>query len=100
MKKTRNALSKQIGAKIKRVEILRNEIRDLKIEHVQVSDKNYQYKVAVEEIIVSRRPKVVKKVITGRVHWVQDFIDEDTGRVVPVPRSYIVMQDNVFIPDL
>jgi hypothetical protein len=96
MKKTRNALSKQIEAKRERLLKIEKELRVLEVERVKISDKHQQYKEEIEEVIVSKRPKVVEKVLTGSVHWVEDFLDGDTGKVFPIPRNRRVMKNGRF----
>ena len=97
MSKTR----KQIEAKIQKnrglIAKLKQENNDLYYESLLISDKEQRYIEEEREVIVSKRPKVTKKVLFGMIQWDEDFIDEDTGNVVTIQRHKIVKQDGVWV---
>ena len=97
MSKTR----KQIEAKIQKnkglIAKLKQENNDLYYESLLISDNEQKYIEEEREIVISKRPKVTKKVVFGMIQWNEDFRDEDTGNVVTVQRHKIVKEDGVWV---
>lgn len=88
--KTRNKLMKEIACKQDRIKLLQQEVKNLKQESLLLSDKNQWFTEKEEE--AGRGKKKYKRVV-GRIHWNEDFINEDTHEVVSIERSLIVRVD-------
>lgn len=97
MSKTR----KQIEAKIQKnkglIAKLKQENNDLYYESLLISDNEQKYIEEEREVIVSKRPKVTKKVLFGMIQWIEDFVDEDNGEFISIERHKIVKQDGVWV---
>lgn len=97
MSKTR----KQIEAKIQKnkdlIAKLKKENNDLYYESLLISDNEQKYIEEEREVVVSKRPKVTKKVLFGMIQWDENFRDEDTGKVVTIQRHQIVKEDGVWV---
>lgn len=97
MSKTR----KQIEAKIQKnndlIAKLKQENNDLYYESFLISDKEQRYIEEERDVVVSKRPKVTKKVLFGMIQWDEYFIDEDTGKIVTIQRHKVVKQDGVWV---
>ena len=95
--RTRYDIQNEITAKHHLLHQLQKEITKLELEDLLFSDEERWYKEKMEEVIISKRPKVVENKLIGRIHWYEPFIDEDTGNVVDVDRSRIIKCDGLFI---
>ena len=95
--KTRKQIENLIKAKQSKINDLSNEIDLLRIEELQICDSEKTYEEKEEEWTVKKRPLIKEKHIIGRIHWVEDFIDEDTGEVFSINRSRLVRKDGVWI---
>jgi len=97
MSKTR----KQIEAKIQKnkdlIAKLKKENNDLYYESLLISDKEQKYIEEERDVVVTKRPKVTKKVVFGMIQWDEDFRDDSTGEVVTIQRHKIVKQDGVWV---
>ncbi len=85
--KQREKINKKIESNISKIKALNDENVRLRIRELQISDKTQQYS---EKMEVRGRGKTKQDVLVGRVHWKEDFKDEDTGEVVTVERQTIV----------
>ena len=92
----RSTVLNKIKSKTKKISDLENEISLLKIQEVQISDKYQIYVECIEDVITSRRPKVIEKMLIGKILWKEDFLDEDTGQVISIDRSSTVRRDDVW----
>ena len=92
---------KQIEAKIQKnkgiIARLKQENNDLYYESLLISDNEQKYIEEEREVVVTKRPKVTKKVLVGMIQWDEDFRDEDTGKVVTIQRHKIVKEDGVWV---
>ena len=95
--KTRNQIEKLIKSKQRKINSLSDEIDLLKIESLQICDPEQTYEEKEEEFIVKKRPLTKETHMIGRIHWLEDFIDEDTGDIVTINRSRLVRRDGVWI---
>ena len=75
--KTRNQIEKLIKSKQRKINSLSDEIDLLKIEALQICDSEQTYEEKEEEFIVKKRPLTKETHMIGRIHWLEDFIDED-----------------------
>jgi uncharacterized coiled-coil DUF342 family protein len=96
-RKTRSAISNRISAKEDKVKDLEDEIKSLKIERIQITDKAQRYEEKTEEFVISLHPKKTREELIGRVYWIEDFVDEGTGKVFPIERNAVVMRGGVFV---
>ncbi len=78
----------------KHVKILKEQDLELLKESLLLSDKQQWYTEG-EETWGKRRKKETH--IVGRINWIENFIDEGTGDVVPIKRSAIVKIDNEWV---
>ena len=86
-RKTINDLIEKKEAKIK---TLRKEILDLNRESALLSDKKQWFTEENEEILICGRPKKYETRLMGRIHWNEDFFDEDDGTAITIERSALV----------
>ena len=90
MARRRSTINKMIDAKIEKIKQLKTEITELSRESILLSDKHQQFTEKEEEVLICGRPKKYETKLIGRIHWKEDFIDEDTGDVITIDRSQIV----------
>jgi len=95
--KTRKQIENLIKTKQRKINALSDEIDLLRIEELQICDSEQTYEEKEEEWVVKRRPITKETHVIGRVHWDEDFIDEDTGDVVTINRSRLVRKDGIWI---
>lgn len=95
--KTRKEISDLIEEKIKLQKSLKLEIIELQKEACLLSDKEQWFTERTEECIVSRRPKKTEKVLIGRIHWKENFKDDDTDDVITIERSMVVRKNGEWI---
>jgi hypothetical protein len=92
---------KEIEAKIQAnkdlIAQLKKSNNDLYYESLLLSDDEQQYFEEEREVVVSKRPKVTKKVLFGMVRWNEDFRDEDTGEVITIERHQVVKEDGNWV---
>jgi FtsZ-binding cell division protein ZapB len=86
----RQELNEKIDAKSEARELLRLEIIELKKQALLLSDDVQQFEEKKEII---GRGKHKREVLVGRIHWKEDFKDEDTGEVVTIERQQAVRID-------
>ncbi|MGV4404951.1 hypothetical protein ACQ1PF_07970 [Ornithobacterium rhinotracheale] len=94
---TREILKQELKSLIKKREELNYEILKKAIEHIKFSDENQQYSESIVEI---KSSKDSKKVLRGVITYKEDFLDGDTGDIVTIDRTEIVMEDGVWIHNL
>lgn len=80
----------QIASKKEQVVKLQSEIQELRKETLMLCDERQWFTEEEEEIIVKKRPKIIDKVLVGKIRWKEDFKDEETGEVVTVERAQVV----------
>jgi hypothetical protein len=86
----RKTIKNLIDKKKSKIQSLKLEIIELNKEEALLSDKYQQFTEVEEEILVYGRPKKYETKLMGRIHWKEDFIDEDTGDVITIDRSRLV----------
>jgi len=94
-KMTTKKIEKEIEIKTKLIEKVASEISELK-RLLDFSDKGY--KEDFEDIFLKngrKKEKINAKV--GRIHWTEDFIDEENGEVVSIERSKLVSIDGIWV---
>jgi hypothetical protein len=95
--RTRNQIKKDIEQRKAKISVLEDEITMLWIESCILCDDFQRYEEKEEEWTVSKRPRRTEKHIIGRIFWMEDFSDEDTGCVVTIQRSRMVRKDGVWL---
>lgn len=78
---------------------LQSRLIELERENCMLSDEE-QWFTEIEEIWerkVGYRKKAKCSVLVGRIHWKEDFIDEDTGDVITVSRNRLVRMDGEWV---
>ncbi len=77
-----------------------SKIRALKVENKQLTIEGYKLQNYTEGMELVPHPTDRRKrkvfVLRGRIHWYEDFVDIDTGKVITIERSRVVMEDNVW----
>lgn len=76
---------------------LKKENNKLYYESLLISDREQQYIEEEREVIVTKRPKVTKKVLFGMIRWKEDFKDESTGKVVWITRHKVVKENGEWV---
>lgn len=97
MARKRKTINKMINARIERINQLKSEIIKLNKESILLSDKQQQFTEEEEEVLVCGRPKKFETKLIGRIHWKEDFIDEDTGNVITIDRTQTVRVNGEWI---
>jgi len=88
--KRRSTIRKQEKTKIDKIKKLQKEITELRKEDMLLCDKAQQFTEKEEEVIICGRPKKYETRLIGRIHWKEDFVDEDTGKVFSINRKQTV----------
>lgn len=83
----RKHINKKIENNIEKIKLLHNENVLLKIKEHQICDDKQRY---TEQIESRGRGKDKHDIIVGRIHWKEDFTDEDTGEIITIERSQAV----------
>lgn len=93
----RKNLDARIHSNSKKIAKLLLENIKLKQEAMLLSDDKQWYAEAMEPTIPEdARKKKIEKLI-GRIHWNEDFKDDDTGETVSIERSEIVRVDGEWV---
>lgn len=86
----REKLTAKITAKEKQITLIHKEIVELRKQALLLSDKVQWF---TEEKETHGRGKNKQEMLIGRIHWKEDFKDEDTGKVITIERSMAVRVD-------
>ena len=91
---TRKEINTQIEANSARIDELKNKNLELRRQSYLLSD-NEQWFTEQLEVVTERinGKKVKRERLVGRIHWNEDFKDDDTGDVVTIERSRPVRID-------
>lgn len=91
---------KEIKSEISHV---RKQIADLEKKemilckkYLTVSDTKTWYTEINRKIRDPKNGRKFKTILEGRVHWYQNFKDEDTRKIVKIERSCAIMQDGIW----
>lgn len=89
----RSEIDRKIAGNLVKIAALKEENRQLTIEGYKL--QNYK-----EEMELIPNPEDGRKrkinVLRGRIHWTEDFVCEDTGEVVTIERSRVVMENGIW----
>jgi hypothetical protein len=88
--KRRSTIRKQESNKIRKIEQLKKEIIELRKEDMLLCDKTQWFTEEEEEVLICGRPKKYETRLVGRIHFIEDFVDEDTNEVFQVERKQTV----------
>lgn len=91
---TRERLYAKIKANEQKIQELLDKNLELERKSYLLSDKVQQYK---EEIRTTGRGKNKKNELVGRIHWIQQFKDGDTGKTIDIERTRAVRIDGEWI---
>ena len=89
-------INQEIAEKWELIAQIKTEIVALKKEELLLCDDKQRFEEKEEEIIISKRPKKIEKRLIGRIHWNEEFKDEDTGQSIWIERSRVVRVDGVW----
>lgn len=90
MTRTRQQIREEIVQAKYQIQALKEQICELIREDALLCDDQQWFIEKEEEKVVNCRPKATVKALVGRVHYIENFKDQDTGKLVPVERSRIV----------
>ena len=66
-------------------------------QYAKLSDNVSRYEETEEDYYISKRPKKVEKRTYGRMKFMQQFKDEDTGEAIEIERSVVVNNNGKWI---
>ena len=89
-------INQEIAEKWELISEIKTQIIALKKEEMLLSDDKQWFTEEEEEHIISKRPKKTEKHLVGRINWIEEFKDEDTGESVFIDRNQIVRVDGVW----
>lgn len=72
------------------------ELIELYKKNAMFCDENQWYVETVEDVVIKKRPKKVCTKKIGRVHWLENFMDQSTGDVIEIERAEIVSRDGIW----
>jgi len=91
----REKLTWKLNAIYKKLDVLNEQHIEIKKQLLLLSDDKQQYS---EKLEVYGRGKNKKEYLIGRIHWKEDFVDEDNPKnVVTVDRSRIVRENGEWL---
>jgi len=91
----REELQEKIRLNEIRMTELDNENSNLQIECHKISDDKQQYSEQIEKIARrDGRKKVYDNVLIGKIHWQENFIDEESGDVISISRHRVVRRND------
>lgn len=90
----RGLIEKKLKAIHDKIDVLNAEKRLLIEEGYMLSDKQQQYTETMETY---GRGKKKRTVLTGRIHWKEDFKCENPSGIITIERSCVVRQDGEWI---
>lgn len=91
---TRNQIEKKIEKNNQKIKLLELQNRNLFLQSLEISDKKQQYNESEVEI---GRGKKKEKVLMGKITWKENFMDEDTGKLIEIERSQYVKRNGVWV---
>jgi hypothetical protein len=80
------------------IKALYAKMKDLEREDLLLCDDEQWFTEQEEDVVVKRRPRIVEKKLIGRIHWKEDFKDEDTGEVITIDRCETVRVNGEWVP--
>lgn len=96
-KLTRKQINYKIALNKKSIQKLMDENDKLTKQSYLLSDKKQWFTEEYEERIISKRPKKVVKELVGRIRWIENYPDGDTGKIYEIERSRIVKIDGEWV---
>lgn len=94
MSKERAFIQRQIDRLEQSIKETQRKIVKLKIENTLHCDTKQWYK---EEEVKPLGKK--EKILIGKVYYIENFRDEDTGKLIPVTRSKVVRKNGKWLID-
>ena len=73
---------------------------ELRRADMLLSDEYQQFTESIErhkKVAYQRTPHEYDGKLIGRVHWVENIVDEDTKKVITIERSQVVRVDGKWI---
>lgn len=90
----REKLKAKIRAIGKKIILLENEVQELWYENLLLCDKQQWF---TEKKETHGRGKKKREILVGRIHWKEDFKDQDTDKVITIERSQVIRQDGKWV---
>jgi len=94
---TRKEINDLIENKKQSIQVLKNEISELRKQELLMSDEVQQYYEKEVEVTVSKRPKKVEKQLHGFIKWKETFKDSSTGKPYEMERNMIIRVNGEFV---
>lgn len=89
-------INQEITQKRELIAEIKSEIIALIKENLLLCDETQRFEETEEEVIISRRPKKTERLLIGRIHWKEEFMDESTGQSIWIERSQVVRINGVW----
>lgn len=94
MELSREQIREQYNANLEKIEALKTANIKLVRQSLLLSDNEQWFTEKTEPVVYwEGRKKIKTEKLIGRIHWNEDFKDEDTDEVITVNRSRIVRVD-------
>lgn len=93
----RSDLTRKAQRAQKRIIKAKEQIKELTRQSILLSDKNQWFEEKEEDVVISRRPKVVEKQLVGRVYWKMKIEDDSGGKPFYVDRQAIVRRNGEWV---
>ena len=90
---SRKEIEATINGNNEAIEKLEAENLELRKQALLLSDDEQQYR---EEMETHGRGKKKREMLVGRIHWKEEFKDEDTGQSIWIERSQVVRVNGVW----
>lgn len=95
--RTRQVVKAEYKETKEAIKSLQGKLIDLEIEEIQICDDEQSYSEKMEEWDEKQgRKKIKVPHMVGRIHFIQEFKDGDTGKVIEIERNPIVRLDGVW----
>jgi len=83
-----------------KIEELKKENIELYKQAMVISDEKQWFTEEIEshpKAKYQREPNYLDGKLVGRIHWNEDFKDEDTGKLITIERSQLVKVDGEWV---
>lgn len=92
--KKREQIQSKINSNLEKIASLNSEVFELRKQALLLSDDVQWFEEKKETI---GRGKTKREVLIGRIHWNEDFKDEDSGEIITIERQQTVRIDGEWL---
>lgn len=90
----RKAIMARISNNVEKIKKLKKENLELSRKAVLISDKNQWFVEKMETVTYRENRKKIKvEQLIGRIHWLEEFEDDDTKEKIIIERREVVRVD-------